>query len=288
VAANGVEDFRQKTPPNAIPIARRLLEAGAPVDALADTYGGGSAQTTMNLLVSSTHPAEAGLQSALVEVLLDAGAATNGLDDDGSPLMTALAFGYLGAAETLGRRGARVDNVVAAAGLGREDLVRRFVIDRDTLSPDVQYFETRWLRTPREPAAHLEMALVAACKFGHAPVAELLLTLGVDPAAHDGDRMTGLHWAAANGVMGLVEILIRHGAPLEARNQWGGTVLDSTAWFACHSGPGWPPVAGADFPAVMDRLIQAGADVGAVDYPTGQVAIDAVLSRYASREFPEA
>src|SRR5262245_46033333 len=36
VAANGVESFRQKTPPNAVDIARVLLEAGAEPDALAD------------------------------------------------------------------------------------------------------------------------------------------------------------------------------------------------------------------------------------------------------------
>jgi hypothetical protein len=85
VAANGVEDFRQLTPPNAVAIAKALLEAGAEVDALANTYGGGNAQTTMNLLVSSTHPAEAGLQPALVDTLLDYGAAIDGLDNDGSP-----------------------------------------------------------------------------------------------------------------------------------------------------------------------------------------------------------
>ena len=37
VSANGVEDERQKTPPNAVEVARTLLEAGAEVDALADT-----------------------------------------------------------------------------------------------------------------------------------------------------------------------------------------------------------------------------------------------------------
>ena len=40
LAANGVEDYRQKTPPNAVDIARALLEAGADPDALADMYGG--------------------------------------------------------------------------------------------------------------------------------------------------------------------------------------------------------------------------------------------------------
>ena len=38
------------------------------------------------------------------------------------------------------------------------------------------------------------------------------------------------------------------GAPLEARNTWGGTVLDSTVWFARHA-----PVAGVD-PVAIDPL----------------------------------
>src|SRR5262249_17555376 len=101
VAANGVEDFRQKSPPNAVAIATLLLDAGAAVDALADTYGGGPAQTTLNLLVSSVHPARAGVQVALVELLADRGAALEGLAGDGSPLLTALSFGYPAAAEAL-------------------------------------------------------------------------------------------------------------------------------------------------------------------------------------------
>ena len=78
VAANGVEDELQKSPKNAAEIARILIEAGAEVDALAETYGGGTNQTTLCLLVSSIHPAAAGVQPALVQVLCDAGAAVDG------------------------------------------------------------------------------------------------------------------------------------------------------------------------------------------------------------------
>src|SRR5688572_12388544 len=58
ISANGVEDERQITPPNAVIIAKMLLDAGAEVDANCDAYGGNS--TTMDLLVSSCHPARAG------------------------------------------------------------------------------------------------------------------------------------------------------------------------------------------------------------------------------------
>src|SRR5579883_367679 len=73
IAANGVEGYRQKTPANAVEFARALLDSGAEVDALADMYGG--QWTTLGLLVSSSHPARAGLQAQLTELLLDFGAA---------------------------------------------------------------------------------------------------------------------------------------------------------------------------------------------------------------------
>jgi hypothetical protein len=181
-AANGVEDFRQQTPPNAVAVARFLLEAGSEVDALAETYGGGAAQTTLNLLVSSTHPAEAGLQSELAELLLDFGAAIDGVEDDCSPLMTALGFWYGDTAETLARRGARVDNVCAAAAVGREDLVRRLVVDATTLSPDARPVETEWLRIPADPKRQIEIARDWAVQFRRLPIVRLLHDLGVDPA----------------------------------------------------------------------------------------------------------
>src|SRR6202023_1988511 len=109
VAANGVEAYRQKTPPNAVEIARALLTAGAGPDVLADMYG--AECTTMSMLVSSSHPAEAGLQAPLVELLLDFGAAVEGRGTRkwGGPLVTALVFGMSDAAKALARRGACVD-----------------------------------------------------------------------------------------------------------------------------------------------------------------------------------
>ena len=276
IAANGVEDFRQKTPPNAVPIARALLDAGAEVDALANTYSGGWWQTTLNLLVSSAHPAEAGLQCALVDVLVDFGAAVHGVKNDQSPIMTALAFGYLDAAETLVRRGARVDNVLTAAALGRADLLGSFVLDAGTLRPGVPLVAPGWLRLPDRADTHLAHALVWACRFGGVEAAAFLLETGVDPAAADGSAMTCLHHAAARGDTALIRLLLEHGAPLEAVNQWGGTVLDSTGWFAMNN-----PAAGVDYAAVMEMLIAAGADVNAA-FPTGDAVLDAMLRRHGA------
>lgn len=278
VAANGVEDYRQRTPPNAVAAARRLLQAGAEVDALAETYGGGQYQTTMNLLVSSAHPAGAGLQAQLVETLLDFGAAINGLDDKGSPLMTALAFNYRDAAAALVRRGARLDGVIAAAAVGRLHLVKSYVVDSVTLRAGVPLQGPVWMHIPNDDKSHIELAFVWACKFGRTDVARYLLDVGVPATACDTDHMTALHWAAASGSIELAKSLLRRGALLEAENVWGGTVLDSMMYFARID-----PVPGADYLAMADVLIAAGANARAVSpFPTGINDIDDLLRRHGA------
>jgi hypothetical protein len=126
VAANGVEISRQwQSPRNAVRLLRLLLEHGADPDATCDTYRGDRAQTPLCLLVSSTHPARAGVQGDLVAELCRAGARPDGLDGDGLPLWTAITFGYLAAVEALAGSGARLDILVFAAAAGDLALVER-------------------------------------------------------------------------------------------------------------------------------------------------------------------
>ena len=280
VAANGVEDFRQNTPPNAIAIAERLIAAGANVDALADTYGGDVYQTTMNLLVSSTHPAEAGLQHKLVDVLLDHGAAIDGVTNDSSPILTALAFGYRESAQTLARRGAAINHVVVAAAIGRLDLVQEWVVDANTLSKEHgPYTGPYWVHIPDDARGQIELALAWACKFGRADVARFLIEVGVSERAQDSNQMTVLHWACATGMLEVIDMLQARGAPLEVRNTWGGTVLDSTAWFVANA-----PTPNADYPRVIERLLQAGADPDEVNPPaTGVADVDRRLDQYRKK-----
>jgi hypothetical protein len=106
VAANGVEQGRQKTPANAVEVAKTLLDAGAEINALADLYDTKCA--TLNMLVSSCHPANAGLQGALAETHLDYGADIVEPGSRGqSAVITALASGYLNTAEAIARRAVR-------------------------------------------------------------------------------------------------------------------------------------------------------------------------------------
>ena len=202
IAANGVEGYRQRMPANAVEIARTLLEAGSEVDALADLYGGQC--TTLSLLVSSGHPAQAGLQIALAEVLLEFGASveTCGAAQWGTPLMTALAFGYRDAAEALVRHGARVDSVAAAAGLGRLD-------------------ETAQMLAGASPEAR-HRALALAVQHGHLEVVRLLLDAGEDPNRLNPEgnhaHSTPLHQAALAGHEPVVRLLVERGARLDIKD----------------------------------------------------------------------
>ncbi len=202
VAANGVESYRQKTPPNAVEIARALLIAGAEPDALAGMYGGDC--TTMSMLVSSTHPAKAGLQVALVETLVEFGASVEARGEGRwtSPLMTALVFGFPDAAEALVRLGARVDEIATAAGLGR-------------------LAETKGL-LPAADADSRHRALALAAQLGHVDVVRLLLDAGEDPNRYNPDGMhshaTPLHSTIAAGHFAMVRLLVERGARLDIKD----------------------------------------------------------------------
>lgn len=208
VAANGVEGYRQKSPANAVEVARLLLDAGAEVDAVAFLYGG--ACTTMALLVSSCHPAEAGVQVPLVHLLVDYGAA---LTDRGagswtSPVETALVFGYTAAARALLERGAPVTTVAAAAGLSLLERVAELL--------------------PTATALDRRRALALAAQLGEVETTRRMLDAGEDPNRFNPPgthaHATPLHQAALAGHRGVVELLVARGARLDLRDEiYGGT-----------------------------------------------------------------
>ena len=215
IAANGIEDDLQHTTPNATKITTLLLDAGAEVDALCSTYGGGRLQTPLNLLVSSIHPHKAGVQADLVNLLCKAGALVNGLDDNGSPLATALAFGYPKAAAALIHHGARIDNLVFAAAAGDLQQVQSYFTPEKTLRPSVGHCDVGWFQTDPGPAVAAEQALVFACMTGQLQAARFLLEHGVSiNACPPGSQVTAtpLHTAAWQGNRRVVTFLLEHGA----------------------------------------------------------------------------
>jgi ankyrin repeat protein len=249
VSANGIEDFRQRTPPDIVGIARLLLDAGAEVNAESDAYGGHS--MTLGLVATSVHPEAAGVQIELMELLLARGALIERVPGEG--VRACLANGRPLAARFLAERGAYL-GFENAAGTGRLDRVKELI--------------------PTTPAEELGKGFVWACAYGHNDVVSFLLDHGVDPATGAGIDMTGLHLAAHKGHLDTVKLLVARNAPLEAKNVYGGTVLGQTLWSVIHH-----PM--PSHREIVETLLAAGAKVEE-DWFTGNRSIDELLLRARS------
>jgi hypothetical protein len=177
VSANGIEMYRQwQSPANAPELARALLAAGAEPDATCEPYG--HPDTALTLLVSSCHPAEAGVQAELVDVLVRGGARVDGIDDDGAPLWTAIVWGYQLAVDRLVACGARVDNLVFAAASGDVDRVRPFL--DGSVNNGASAARIGRYGAVLEPERLLEYALIYAASLDRREVVELLVQRGPD------------------------------------------------------------------------------------------------------------
>ena len=256
VGANGVEPERQRSPPNAPAVAELLLARGADPDAPAILYGGGD--TTLALAITSAFPDQAGVMADLVRVLARGGASVNGPDGDATPIRYALPSAWAALVEC----GALVD-LCAAASLGLLDRVRQFV------APDGGVQEGARLGPPRPAQEVKDEAFLAACKAGQPAIAAYLVDAGARIGVQGNQGMTGLHEAVWRCNHPTVRMLLERGAPLEVRNDYGGTVLDFTVWVIRHqSGKG------RDWRSLVDMLIAAGADVEAAG---GPAAIESAL-----------
>lgn len=243
VAANGVENFRQKTPQNITEITRTLLAAGAEVDATTQAYG--SASTALGLAATSYHPAKAGVQLALLDLLLLAGANIDGATGGWNSVIAALHNGRGAAAEFLAKRGARLD-LESAAGTGRVEAMAKYINPGGTLRDGAT-------------AAQLNYGFIWACEYGHPNVVEFLLNQNVQLDANLVHGQSGLHWAAYGGHLEIVDLLLNAKAPLNVKDKiHNGTPL---GW-AIYSWAEPPPESkNARYHEVVEHLVQAGAIV---------------------------
>jgi Ankyrin repeats (3 copies) len=254
VGANGVEGFRQKTPKNAVKVAEILLKAGAEVDAVAEMYGG---STTLGLVATSIHPWLAGVQDALMEILLDHGAAIDqpGAAGNGhSTVNGCLANGRPEAAEFLAGRGASLD-LEGAAGVGRLDLVQSFFNEDGRLKANATM-------------AQMKSGFNWACEYGRTSVVDFLLQKGLDVGErHHGE--TGLHWAAFGGHLDIVRLLLQRKAPVDIKDErFGGTPLGWALYGWQEDARRGPP---GRYHEVVGLLVAAGATVEAEWLANGKV-----------------
>jgi hypothetical protein len=245
-AANGVENYRQKTPANAVRIAEILLDAGAEVDAEADMYGGGC--TTLGLAATSVYPELAGVQNALMQTLIDRGAVIDrprGVGRTHSFVVGCLANGRAAAAEYLAAHGARLD-LDGAAGIGRLDVVAGFFNADGSLKPPAT----------RE---QLRAGFDWACQYGRTDVVRFLLDRGVSVATPSPNGQTFLHSAALGGHGDIVAVLLERGATVDVvERTHDGTPLQ-WALFGWSNAPAG--AARERYHDVVARLVRAGAAI---------------------------
>jgi hypothetical protein len=240
VSANGVEGYRQLSPNNSAEVAAMLIDAGADVNATTDVYEGKC--TALGLVATSSPPSDAGVQRAVIDILLKHGARMDlrgSAGHNGLLVRGCLANGQPQAAEYLASRGAPLD-LESAAGLGRLDDVKRFLA--------------------RAPRQQVMSAFALACAYGRAPIIEYLVAQGgveVDTELNShGEGHTGLHVAAFHGQLEAVRVLLKHGAEVHAIDKTWKTpplVWALTGWQRSgHRG---------QYYEVVAQLVAAGAHV---------------------------
>ena len=187
LGANGFEDWRQRTPTNAVAVADRLLAAGADPNAVCYTYRGGPGEHVVGLLATSGHPKEAGLALPLLAALAQGGARLEPvhrlltqLHDAGKGAELAAALRRLDpGAPTAGLA------VVECAALGETSMLLALV---DAGVP---------VDARRDDGA---TALHQAAIDGNAPLVDVLLARGANPQLRDNMfDGTASGWANAGG-----------------------------------------------------------------------------------------
>jgi peptide-methionine (S)-S-oxide reductase len=196
VAENPVRNGR--LPSTIVEVTRAILAAAAREDVLGDQLA-----YALALVCSGRVVRECGVQAALIDVLVDAGA------DPAAALPVALPHGERAAAEHLLARGAPI-TLIAAASLGRLDDLARL--------------------GPPASSAERQAALMCAAVNGQPAALRALIALGVDVDAYGAagfhPHATALHQAVAADCRAAVEVLAEAGADLTLRDRaFGGTPL---------------------------------------------------------------
>jgi hypothetical protein len=192
VADNPIRN--DKLPPNIVEITRLLVQEikrGAP-----DTYHS-QIDYTLGLVATGRIPRECGVQVAMMDLLIDAGATPG----DG---MGAFAQGNIEAAQHLINRGGKL-TLPAAVCLERMDDIHRLGAGAS--------------------AGEKLTALTAAAFYGKADMIKLLLKMGANPNGYPESNSgfhshaTPLHQAVSSGSLAAVKLLVEAGAKLDVSDK---------------------------------------------------------------------
>ncbi|MBZ0186194.1 MAG: ankyrin repeat domain-containing protein [Candidatus Obscuribacterales bacterium] len=207
-------------PPNAVPIIKLLVEAGAQIDA---EGRGPDGFTTLIQAVNNNN-------QEIIETLINLGANVNQPSACGtSPVMLALTNGFTDIARLLVDSGAHVD-ITVAAGIGDIDKLDSFFDDSQAiLTGENERIEVGTFLMGK----FLEPPLLAASKNGQLEAVFFLLKRGADINRFikcdypEEVCASVLHWAAHHGQYDLIKFLVNYGAALNARDdKWKSTAAN--------------------------------------------------------------
>lgn len=176
-----------------------------------------------------------------VAALLDLGANIEG-NGKWSPLEEALYWGSRKALDLLLSRGAAIDSLRKAAGVGRTDYIDRCFTESGELTKAAGFVRWPWFDKPIPDSIRFDRqqivdnALVYAGAWCRIEAANVLLGRGANVNARPaGFDFTGtpLHYAALNGRWKMTAFLLEHGADPAARD---GKVNDTPDGWAKHGG----------------------------------------------------
>jgi ankyrin repeat protein len=189
------------------------------------------------------HAAAYSNQREFAEVLLAAGASPqiSARGEGGTPLVQALFWGHAEMADFLAGYGIFPNNLRAAAGLGRVDLLETFFLADGTLRPEAGvarefyrphggFLECALTNNPQEI---LDEALSYAARCSRIPAMEFLLAHGAEV---NGEAYNGraLHWAVHKGHLEAMTFLLDRGAEVNGISNFGGerglTPLHISCW----------------------------------------------------------
>jgi ankyrin repeat protein len=164
----------------------------------------------------------------VAELLLEAGAVVDPPTSWGmTPLEWAANGGHSEVGEVLRRRGAKL-TLWSAAGLGLLREADAFFAPDGSLKGEqlickLRTGDGKYARTSQrsDDKEAISEALYIACRNGHTRIAGELLKRGADVDHRGWMGGTPLHWAAGYGHADTVDLLLRHGADVQATDEEG-------------------------------------------------------------------
>lgn len=181
-----------------------------------------------------------------------------------SPLFLAAELGRQEIYRLLLEQSAPAQRLMAACLAGDEPTVRTALADTPNLIRSL----------PPE-----QMRMIADAAWNHKTEAvRLMLEIGFDIEARGAEDSTALNRAAVRGFADLIELLLKHGASLEAKNAYGGRPLGACLWGAENFRD-----PDGDYVASVERLIAGGAPLSDIRYPITNKPVNAVLRRILAK-----